>query len=418
MVANKLTLRLKANNKATTSLSCKLPLSKSVSNRVQIINAANGFKSPENLISSAGDSKYLALGLQDFFQKKTHINAGEGGTTFRFLLAFFALHCKQKIILEAEGPMLSRPIKPLVDSLLGMGCRINYLTDKPLPPVEIHPPKNLKNSVEISGLLSSQFISAIALSAAGLKQKIHLKIIEGLSSKSYLQLTLALLNKSGCSAHLNNNIITVEPNDTPEIFNYAESDWSSAQYIFQLAALNRGCNYTVEHISKNDLQADKEALKIFSSDFGLQYSWQNNTLKILADNKYKKPVGLVRDFSNNPDLAQAWLSTAFALEIEAKAMGLSTLNHKETNRILALNNELQKLGARVAYEHDWLSAFGSPENQKKTIETYQDHRMAMSFAPLVYKLNEITINAPYVVTKSFPNFWKLFDQHCDLNFHS
>ncbi|MGY6561760.1 MAG: 3-phosphoshikimate 1-carboxyvinyltransferase [Luteibaculaceae bacterium] len=397
-----------------------LPNSKSVANRVLTLNAANGFASNwEKVGSNAEDSEKLwaAVNETNFTQP---IKTGEGGTTLRFLVAYFALHTKQTVVLLPEGAMQKRPVTPLIDALNAAGCCVSLLHIGDEIAYKIEPKKDdFSFQFSVSVEKSSQFLSAIMLAAAGLQKSSTIQLVGHLTSLPYIKLTASIIEMSGCMVNFSEDFITILPQAQHKRVDYAEPDWSAAQYVFELAALTENTEFFIPNLSSNHKQGDVEALEIFVQDFNLAHHYTAKGLTIKNQGKATASF-LERDFSNNPDVAQAWICTAFALGIKAKATGLHTLKIKETDRILALQSELEKLGGRLlaSDKHlEILEAFGSAMNFKnKTIETFNDHRMAMAFAPLSLKVGALTINDPYVVRKSFPHFWKYLGRLVHLTF--
>ena len=375
--------------------------SKSESNRLLILQEfINDFKL-DNL-SDSDDTKYLKKALAS---NNKIIDIGHAGTAMRFLTAFFSIKEGSDIILTGSERMRNRPIKILVEALQSLGADIEYLEKSGYPPLKIKGQKLINNKVKIQGNVSSQYISALLLVAPFLQNGLEIELLGKTTSIPYIKMTLNLLDKIGVLYSWEENIIKIEPQKKlkPKTI-VVESDWSSASYFYSLIALSRsGTTVSLSYFNKDSLQGDSSLIEIYKH-FGIETKFNNNTITLIKKNIELK--SLVLNLVNYPDLAQTIVVTCFGLGIACDLTGLHTLKIKETDRLVALKNELEKLGAQVEITDKSLHLkTGDIINKNIAIDTYNDHRMAMAFAPLALKV-PITINNAQVVTKSFISFWK------------
>lgn len=378
--------------------------SKSESNRVLILKSIFNNISIENL-SSSDDTKILKKSL---ISKNPIINVGHAGTSMRFLTAYLATLVNKKFILSGSKRMHERPIAVLVDALNYLGFKINFIEDEGYPPLEIIGAKNIKNSVKLNSSLSSQYISALMLIAPTLKNGLVIELDGKITSRPYIDLTLSILQKLGIESKIKENFITVKPQKKIKTSTYkVESDWSSVSYFFSIVALSNGIELSFKNFRSDSNQGDRKVCKYYEL-FGIKSKFQNHGLVISKQIDFKYPKQITIDLNDNPDLAQTIIVTSFGLNIPTKLTGLSTLKIKETDRLVAMHNELTMLGAKCEIDDDSIEIFKT-ENKLKdnhTIKTYDDHRMALSFAPLSI-IKPLNISNPDVVTKSFPEFWNI-----------
>ena len=374
--------------------------SKSESNRLLILQKIFSNIQLKNL-SNSDDTKHLQEALASNNQK---INIGHAGTAMRFLTAYFSAKAGRKIILTGSERMQNRPIKILVDALLSVGADIQYENKDGYPPIKIKGKKLIKNKISIHGNVSSQYISALLLTAPSLENGLEIELIGKVTSTPYINMTLALLNDIGVWTSWKDNIIQVQyKKSIDDITITVESDWSSASYFYSLVALSESGKVSLSSYKKDSLQGDNSLMKIYKH-FGVETKFEENSIILTKQKTGLKPLRL--NLADSPDLAQTIAVTCFGLGIACDLTGLHTLKIKETDRLFALKTELEKLGAQVEITNESLH-LKSSDNIKKniTVDTYQDHRMAMAFAPLALKV-PITINEAEVVTKSFKSFWK------------
>jgi 3-phosphoshikimate 1-carboxyvinyltransferase len=352
--------------------------------------------------SQSDDSVVLKKALHS---SSNTIDIHHAGTAMRFLTALFSIIESKEIILTGSLRMQNRPIEVLVSSLNKIGANINYLEKIGYPPLKIVGKKLIKDKVSLDSNISSQYISALILIASKLKNGLLVKLNGTITSKSYILMTISILNKIGIQADFNQNYIKVQPfkgviKPTQIV---VESDWSSASYYYSLISLSSiGTEIILSNFKKNSLQGDS-ILSIIFLDFGVQTVYENNMIILKKVKMTKNQINY--NLINSPDIAQTIAVTCLGLGINCLLTGLHTLLIKETNRLQALKIEIEKLGAKVYIDKDSISISNS-QNLKANveIETYDDHRMAMSFAPLSLVTN-IQINNAEVVAKSYPNYW-------------
>jgi 3-phosphoshikimate 1-carboxyvinyltransferase len=394
----------------------QLVSSKSESNRMLMINAVSGLQIQLKNLSSSRDTKtleHILRTLKKNGENKTVpvYDVGPAGTTMRFLTAYFSCMPGEYVLTGSER-MKKRPIKHLVDALRDIGAEIKYLETDGNPPLKINGKILSGGEIEIDGSISSQFTSALLLVAPLFEKGLTLKFKNGLTSKSYVALTVDLLKKYGVEVGLSEERVVVHPgkyrilSDADKVFN-VEGDWSSASYLFSLCALAEESEIEILGLKKNSSQPDAACVDIFKQ-FGVQATFNADgiTIKKIAD---LSPEKFVYDFTLCPDLAQTLALVCAAKKIDAELSGLKTLRVKETDRIKALQKELSKFNVSTETEGDnVLRIFSQQADFSKDgieLETYEDHRMAMSFAPLALVCPGLTIDDANVVDKSYPNFW-------------
>lgn len=379
--------------------------SKSESNRLLILKAQFQNITIKNL-SESDDTNVLQQGLKTV---NGTVNVHHAGTAMRFLTAYFAAKEGAEIILTGSQRMQERPIGVLVDALNNLGADIQYLQNDGYPPLKIKGKTLQKRAVTIQANVSSQYISALMLIAPLLPKGIQITLEGKTISKPYIEMTLSLVKKVGVEASFHNNIISISSlNKTEAIEIVVESDWSSASYFYSLVALSEDLEITLTSFSEASLQGDSALSSIYKK-LGVETVF-NSADKSITLSKSKKNILLPDSFklnlSNTPDLAQTIAVTCFGLGIACELSGLETLKIKETDRLSALKIELSKLGAKVHIGNASLGIEKSSQILPNCIiETYQDHRMAMAFAPLALKTT-LSINNAEVVSKSYPNFWE------------
>ncbi|MDC8001046.1 3-phosphoshikimate 1-carboxyvinyltransferase [Aequorivita todarodis] len=377
--------------------------SKSESNRMLILQAQFPNISIENL-SESDDTVVLQKGLQI---TNGTVDVHHAGTAMRFLTAYFSAKEGAEINLTGSQRMQERPIGILVNALKSLGADIEYLKNEGFPPLKITGKKLQKEEVKIKADVSSQYISALMLIAPMLPNGLKISLEGKTTSVPYIEMTLSLLKHIGIKGNFSKSSITISSaENVNDKLMIVESDWSSASYFYSLVALSDDLQITLSSFSAESLQGDSALVQIYDS-LGVQTIFDSSEGTIsLSKKKTELPDSLLLDLSNTPDLAQTIAVTCFGLGISCKLSGLHTLKIKETDRLLALKNELEKLGATIQVDDNSLSLEKATKiNSNTSIETYQDHRMAMAFAPLALK-TELTINNAEVVSKSYPNFWE------------
>ena len=376
--------------------------SKSESNRMLILQKLFREITIHNL-SDSDDTHHLqaALSSQD-----AEINVGHAGTAMRFLTAFFAIQQKRTTILSGSERMHQRPIKVLVEALRALGAEISYLGNEGFPPLKITGKQLTKDQVKINGNISSQYISALLLIAASLPNGLRVELVGEITSIPYINMTLSLLNQIGITTSFEGQIIQVNPFEEANKHTIeVESDWSSASYFYSIAALSSvGSEIRLSSYKKESLQGDAILAEIYTS-FGVETVYETNSI-VLRKTKEANKEHLTIDLNKAPDIAQTIAVTCYGLGITCELLGLHTLKIKETDRLEALHSELTKLGANISVTPTSLYLKSSSEIVADvSIETYNDHRMAMAFAPLGMKIPLEILDAD-VVTKSYRNFWK------------
>jgi 3-phosphoshikimate 1-carboxyvinyltransferase len=360
----------------------------------------------------AEDTKVLEVLLKSIddnndSSKEMVLNVGLAGTAMRFLAAYLSITPGNWVLTGSER-MKQRPVKELVDALINLGADIEYIENEGYPPLRIFGKKLIGKEVSINGGISSQYISALLMIGSSLETGISIKFIGELISKPYIDMTVNMLNHFGVDVEWTGNTIRVMPGDYLEKNFCVEADWSAASYWYSFVALADKAEITLVGLKEKSLQGDSEVVNIYKS-LGVKTEFVNNGVKLVKVNTIKEKIK--KDFSNCPDIAQTLAVTAAALNIEAKLTGLKTLRIKETDRIGALESELNSLGFCVEIQGDDLiikKAEGFNLNSDHLIKTYEDHRMAMAFAPLSL-IGKINIEDTDVVKKSYPNFWKDLD---------
>ena len=375
--------------------------SKSITNRLLILRSMYPSLKIKNK-SESHDSVVLENALKSSSNIK---DINHAGTSMRFLTAFYSILEDKEIIIKGSKRMHERPIYPLIDSLKLIGADISYLEKDGFPPIRIKGKKLNFKKVQISSNVSSQFVSAILLVAPKLNGGLVIELKGELISKPYIQMTLSLLNDLGIKTSFKGKLITVENlEEIQEKHISVESDWSSASYWYSIVALSERAEVRLNNFYKNSIQGDSVLTQYYKS-LGVGTRFTENKIILTKLKDFTPPQNLNLNLIDSPDLAQTIAVTCFGLKINCFLDGLQTLNIKETKRLNALKNELKKLGANIQVTESSLKLFEAKKIKNNIkIKTYDDHRMAMSFAPLSLKI-PIFIESPSVVAKSYPKFW-------------
>jgi len=379
--------------------------SKSESNRLLILQKLYPQLSINNL-SDADDTRHLQEALLNPLET---VNIGHAGTAMRFLTAYFAVQNVKKTHLTGSDRMQNRPIEILVNALRDLGADIEYEDKEGYPPLLITGKELVNNAVRIDGNVSSQYLSALLLIAPKLKQGLHLNLLGKIASRPYLEMTLNLLRQIGVDYTWQDNIISILPKEdiNPKTIK-VESDWSSSSYFYSLAALSDSATIKLSSYKEDSLQGDSVLVSIYKK-LGVETTFNDDSVTLVKNSKLKTQ-NLKLNLVNAPDLAQTIAVTCFGLGIACRLTGLHTLKIKETDRLVALKTELEKLGAQVKITDESLILHPNKTiNPNITIATYKDHRMAMAFAPLSLKV-PLVIEEADVVSKSYPKFWKDLDK--------
>jgi 3-phosphoshikimate 1-carboxyvinyltransferase len=378
--------------------------SKSESNRLLLLQALF----PEIRILNLSNSDDTVLMKKAIASEVEVVDIHHAGTAMRFLTAFFAVKPKREVVLTGSQRMKERPIGILVEALQTLGADISYLEKQGYPPLKIRGRDLNKSQVRLKANVSSQFISALLLIAPVFEHGLTIELEGTVTSVPYINMTLSLLNQLGIETSFKGQIITVYPSKKPVSVNKTlevESDWSSASYFYSFIALSEvGTEITLKSYKSNSLQGDAIVAKLYR-EFGVETVFEGTAIGLKKTNTVAKESSLEIDLSNAPDIAQTIAVTAFGLQKPIHLTGLHTLKIKETDRLVALKNELSKLGAQIEITANSLELKATQSIKPNVaIATYNDHRMAMAFAPLALKTS-IVIEDAEVVSKSYPSFW-------------
>ena len=377
--------------------------SKSESNRLLIIKALSEKEITIKNLSKANDSVLLKNLLES--ENLVVWDAQDAGTSFRFLTSFLAIK-KEHVVLSGTERMKQRPVKVLVDALNKIGAEILYLENEGFPPIYVKGKINqVKNKLDIPGDISSQYISSLLLIAPLLEKGIEINIEEPFYSRPYVNMTLNLMNSFGIKSAVKGNKISIKNQEFSSGSYIVESDWSAASYWYSILSISDNINnLTLQGLKKKSNQGDSVISELMKS-FGVNTQYKEDGIVLTKIKLDTEEIEL--DFRDCPDLAQTILVVAAYHKIKLKVSGVESLKIKETDRLLAMKNELKKIGCDF-YEEDnyWLLEKRRREiDDELSIDTYKDHRMAMAFAPLASKKSMI-INDPDVVVKSYPTYWE------------
>lgn len=380
--------------------SLRITGSKSETNRLLLLQALfKGFQL-EN-ISNSDDSKVMQEALKSTSEV---VDVHHAGTAMRFLTAYFSHLEGSEVLLTGSTRMQERPIKILVDALRSIGASIVYDKVEGFPPIRIKGKKLLGGTISLPADISSQYISALLLLGPVLEKGLKLNLVGKITSMPYIKMTLALLNNLGINTSFKDQLIWVgSVNKIKRINQVVESDWSSASYFFSIVALAKKAEISLTSFKKLSLQGDVVLLDIYKQ-LGVSARFEEDTLHLKKESK-PLPDSIQLDLSKAPDIAQTIAVSCYGLGVGCDLVGLHTLKIKETDRLKALYVELTKLGATIKVTNESLHL--SPHTNFKencSISTYNDHRMAMAFAPLALKI-PLKIEESSVVSKSYPDFW-------------
>jgi len=379
--------------------------SKSISNRLLILESLFNNIQIGNL-SNSQDTEMLTKALSE---NSEVVDIHHAGTAMRFLTSYFSILEGRDTILTGSGRMKERPIKNLVNALRDLGADIEYMENEGFPPLRIKGKRITQSVVNVPANISSQFITSLLLIAGKLENGLEINLVGDITSRSYIEMTLDIITRFGINATFTGNVINVEPFANPSsVIHYeVESDWSSASYFYSICALGRKTIH-LKSFYKQSTQGDSAIANIYEKFFGITttFSEEEHKITLKADPYFSFPEKIELDMNDCPDIAQTLCVTAAALKIPFDISGLGTLRVKETDRLQALYNELKKIGTDTEITDFTIKSvsFGEPE-ENISIKTYQDHRMAMSFAPFCL-IKELTIEEENVVEKSYPMFWK------------
>ncbi|WP_297643546.1 3-phosphoshikimate 1-carboxyvinyltransferase [uncultured Bacteroides sp.] len=402
-------MQYKVSAPATLDAGIQLPASKSISNRALILHSlAHGKTLPCNL-SDCDDTKVMIRALD---RNPEHIDILAAGTAMRFLTAYLSVIPGCRIITGTQR-MQQRPIRILVDALRALGAQIEYAGNEGFPPLRITGMALKGEDISLAGNVSSQYISALLMIGAVLPNGLRLHLTGDIISRPYINLTLQLMRDFGAQADWSaTDSILVRPGGYRDTAFTVESDWSAASYWYQIMALKgmkKGKsedNVELLGLFPHSYQGDSRGAEVFAR-LGVHTEYTNRGVRLT---RHGTPVTrLDEDMVDIPDLAQTFVVTCCLLEVPFRFTGLQSLKIKETDRIAALITELRKLGYVVHSEQDsilWWDGERCPAEESPVIATYEDHRMAMAFAPACLVVPEIRINEPQVVSKSYPGYWE------------
>ena len=388
------------------NLEINLPASKSISNRALILNALSYSAYDIENLSDSDDTRVMEAAFES---NSSHFDVGAAGTSMRFLTAFLAKTVGEWTITGSER-MKNRPIKLLVDALNSLGGKIEYMEKEGFPPLRIFGSALMGGEINLDGGISSQYISALMMIAPFMQNGLKINLEGKVISRPYIRMTQQMMADFGVKVAFHENIIDIQPQTYTPIRYRVESDWSAASYWYEILALAEEGKIQLNGLKKESLQGDSHVAEIYKN-FGVETEYFDNYVVISKSKEQTHKLDadkLEIDFTNVPDLAQTVVVTCCLKEIPFKFSGLQSLKIKETNRVAALINELKKLGY-VLYEPSegelaWNEERCEPESVP-SIATYEDHRMAMAFAPAAL-LKPIEILHPEVVSKSYPGFWE------------
>lgn len=396
-------MRYRLSAPSAIKATIQLPASKSISNRALIINTLAESNCTPNNLSDCDDTRVMIKALT---QDEETIDIMAAGTAMRFLTAYLSVTPGERII-TGTARMQQRPIQILVNALRELGAEISYTNNEGFPPLHIKGVELKGNEITLKGNVSSQYISALLMIGPALKNGLTLHLSGEIISRPYINLTLQLMQDFGAkAAWTSSDSISVAPQPYTSIPFTVESDWSAASYWYQIAALSPKTEIELLGLFRNSYQGDSRGAEVFSR-LGITTEFTTKGVKLKKTGK--APERLEEDFIDIPDLAQTFVVTCALMNIPFRFTGLQSLKIKETDRIAALKNELKKLGYVIKEENDsvlmWNGERCEPE-ETPVIATYEDHRMAMAFAPAIICHPTMQIADPQVVTKSYPGYWK------------
>lgn len=380
-----------------------IPSSKSISNRMLIIRALARSAAPLQNLSESDDTAVLIKALDTEESVK---DVGHAGTAMRFLAAYLSTQPGEATLTGSQR-MKQRPVGPLVDALKQVGAHIEYLEKEGCPPLRLTGGGMIGGSIKIEAGISSQFISALMMIGPVLEGGLTIELKGHVVSATYIEMTLSLMNSCGAGAKFDGKMITV-PQGAYLLDDFrVESDWSGASYWYQVAALLPGSEIGLPNLYRKSLQGDAALVQIFEP-LGVTTIFNEEGI-LLHSQKMELPVYFEYDFTGCPDLVQTCAVTLCVLGVPFRFTGTTTLRVKETDRILALQTELKRVGFLLTADPrgEWMAWDGErcEPHPDPLIRTYHDHRMAMAFAPMAISQEQIVIEDPMVVTKSYPSYW-------------
>ncbi len=402
MISKKIQLNIKAES---LNISINLPASKSISNRALILNALAYSPYDIQNLSDCDDTQVTMKALDS---NDRTFDIGAAGTSMRFLTAFLSKTVGEWVITGSER-MKQRPVKLLVDALNSLGARIEYLEKEGFPPLRIFGSVLKGGEIRVNGGVSSQYISALMMIAPFMQNGLKIILEGNVISVPYIRMTISMMKEYCVKVNFENNVIEIEPQTYQPIKYKVESDWSAASYWYEILSIAGKGQIFLSGLNQNSYQGDSKVAELFMQ-LGVKTEYQKEGVLLTSTGNYTGKFEY--DFVNQPDLAQTFAVTCCLKNIPFHFNGVESLKIKETNRIAALTNELHKLGyilnEPVEGQLAWNGERCEPAKEI-SIATYEDHRMAMAFAPTAM-VTPITIEHPEVVSKSYPNFWEDLEQ--------
>lgn len=384
-----------------------LPASKSISNRALILNALANRDNPDRgckLIKNLADCDDTNVLIEALRFTTDKIDIKASGTAMRFMTAFLSALEGTWEITGSER-MKDRPIRILTEVLNALGARIEYMEKEGFPPLKIRGRRIIGGEIDIDGNVSSQYISALMMLAPIMQKGLRLNIQGTLISRPYVQMTLEMMHRFGAKVEFMNQSIKIEPQQYQSIPFLVESDWSGASYWYQMLSLASDGTIELEGLHPDSLQGDARVAFWFEK-LGIHTEYLNKSIRLTKVAQISQTF--TADFTDQPDLAQTFAVTCALKDIHFHLSGLQSLKIKETDRIQALINESEKIGYLFTEKENSVLEWNGERvdcNPEPLIETYEDHRMAMAFAPAAFRIKNLRINHPHVVSKSYPTFW-------------
>ena len=383
-----------------------LPLSKSISNRALIINALTHNALPLSVIAQCDDTDAMVAALA---ADGNEINVGAAGTAMRFLTAYFASTPERIVTLDGSARMRQRPIGALVDALRKCGAKIEYIENEGFPPLRIEGQELEGGEVSLPASISSQYISALLMVAPLMRQGLELTLEGEITSRPYIMMTLSMMRHWGVECDFEGGVIKVPRATYKAVAFDVEADWSAASYWYEISALSAGC-IALRGLYEKSSQGDSCLMKYFE-ELGVDSQFEDGELSLMPSPEQRSHIEL--DLSEQPDIAQTIAVTCCMLRIPFRLSGLATLKIKETDRLEALKTELAKLSFDLRVEQDSVLIWDGDQHpvfEMPCIDTYEDHRMAMAFAPAALYLPGLVVNNIEVVAKSYPQYWEHLSQ--------
>ena len=385
-----------------------LPASKSIANRALVLASLCGADKNLKNLSDCDDTQAVIRALSSIDEVK---NIGAAGTAMRFLTAYYAISSESVVITGTER-MKNRPISILVEALKSLGADIEYMEKEGFPPLKINGKKLQGGKLHVKGDVSSQYLSAILMIAPYTQDGITLVIEGDLVSRPYLQMTLSLMSEFSVAYTWNENVIEIKPSEYSLVEFTVENDWSAASYWYSVVGLSENKSVKLKYLLPDSLQGDSK-LKELYAPLGVQTEFVDGGVVLSKNAEVTLPEIYDISLKEQPDLAQTLVVSCLLMNVPFKFSGLENLKIKETDRIAALITECKKLGYIIKEVASGTLAWDGEKCASESeimIGTYEDHRMAMAFAPAVLKLDSIIINEPNVVSKSYPSFWQEFSK--------